>query len=75
MSSTEQYQAPPNGFRTFVIVWMTQSISVFGSALTWFAVTVWLTQSSIRNLSKSLSLPLPSPPSASPTPSPSSLRL
>jgi MFS family permease len=27
-----------------VIVWITQSISVFGSALTWFAVTVWLTQ-------------------------------
>jgi DHA3 family macrolide efflux protein-like MFS transporter len=44
MSSTEQYQAPPNGFRTFVIVWITQSVSVFGSALTWFAVTIWLTQ-------------------------------
>lgn len=44
MSSAEPYQAPPNGFRTFVIVWITQSISVFGSALTWFAVTVWLTQ-------------------------------
>lgn len=45
MLSTEQYQAPPNGFRTFVIVWITQSVSVFGSALTWFAVTIWLTQS------------------------------
>jgi DHA3 family macrolide efflux protein-like MFS transporter len=44
MSFTEPYQPPPNGFRTFVIVWVTQSISVFGSALTWFAVTVWLTQ-------------------------------
>jgi len=38
------YQAPPNGFRTFLIVWLTQSISVFGSALTLFATTIWLTQ-------------------------------
>jgi MFS family permease len=36
--------APANGFRTFLIVWFTQSISVFGSALTLFAVTIWLTQ-------------------------------
>ena len=35
---------PPNGFRTFVIVWITQSISVFGSALTIFAINIWLTQ-------------------------------
>jgi MFS transporter, DHA3 family, macrolide efflux protein len=38
------YQAPPNGFRTFLILWVTQSISVFGSALTFFSVTIWLTQ-------------------------------
>jgi MFS family permease len=38
------YQPPPNGFRTFLIVWFTQSISVFGSALTFFALTIWLTQ-------------------------------
>jgi MFS transporter, DHA3 family, macrolide efflux protein len=38
------YQAPPNGWRTFLIVWVTQSISVFGSALTFFAMTIWLTQ-------------------------------
>jgi MFS family permease len=37
------YQAPANGFRTFVIVWITQSISVFGSALTFFAMNIWLT--------------------------------
>ena len=37
------YQAPPNGFRTFLIVWVTQSVSVFGSALTFFALTIWLT--------------------------------
>jgi MFS family permease len=38
------YEPPPNGFRTFLIVWGTQSVSVFGSALTFFAVTIWLTQ-------------------------------
>ncbi len=38
------YQAPKNGFRTFLIVWATQSVSVFGTALTFFAVTIWLTQ-------------------------------
>ena len=37
------YQAPANGWRTFLIVWVTQSISVFGSALTYFAITIWLT--------------------------------
>jgi MFS transporter, DHA3 family, macrolide efflux protein len=38
------YEPPPNGFRTFSIVWITQSVSVFGSALTLFSVTIWLTQ-------------------------------
>ncbi|MBI4786229.1 MAG: MFS transporter [Chloroflexi bacterium] len=38
------YQSPPHGWRTFLIVWTTQSVSVFGSALTFFAVTIWLTQ-------------------------------
>ena len=38
------YQPPPNGWRTFLIVWATQSVSVFGSALTFFAITIWLTQ-------------------------------
>ncbi len=42
-AATPAYQAPPNGWRTFLIVWATQSISVFGSALTGFAITVWLT--------------------------------
>lgn len=46
MSDQEQteYQPPANGFRTFVVVWLTQSLSVFGSALTWFAITIWLVQ-------------------------------
>ncbi len=38
------YQPPPNGWRTFLIVWFTQSISVFGSDLTFFALSVWLMQ-------------------------------
>lgn len=36
------YVPPPNGFRTFVIVWITQAISVFGSALTHFALNIWM---------------------------------
>lgn len=35
---------PPDGWRTFLIVWSTQALSVFGSAITWFAITIWLTQ-------------------------------
>ncbi|MBI3241275.1 MAG: MFS transporter [Chloroflexi bacterium] len=41
--STAPYQAPPDGWRTFLIVWISQSVSVFGSALTQFAIIVWLT--------------------------------
>jgi DHA3 family macrolide efflux protein-like MFS transporter len=44
-TSPAPYQAPPNGWRTFLVVWVTQSISVFGSALTQFAITIWLTTS------------------------------
>ncbi len=43
-SSAASYQPPPHGWRTFVIVWATQSISVFGSELTFFALSIWLTQ-------------------------------
>ena len=43
LSSNQPYQPPANGFRTFLIVWITQSVSVFGSALTFFAITIWLT--------------------------------
>ncbi|MGE5222966.1 MAG: MFS transporter [Omnitrophica WOR_2 bacterium] len=39
------YQPPPNGWRTFLIVWVTQSVSLLGSALTQFAITIWLTTS------------------------------
>ena len=39
------YETPPHGFRTFLIIWVTQSISVFGSALTFFAINIWLVTS------------------------------
>src|SRR5690349_2212596 len=38
------YTPPANGFRTFLVVWISQSVSVFGSALTYFAINIWLTQ-------------------------------
>lgn len=38
------YKAPENGWRTFLILWVTQSVSVFGSALTFFAINIWLVQ-------------------------------
>jgi DHA3 family macrolide efflux protein-like MFS transporter len=43
-SPQAHYVPPANGWRTFLILWVTQSISVFGSALTYFALTIWLTQ-------------------------------
>jgi MFS family permease len=43
MSESLSYQPPANGWRTFLIVWATQSVSVVGSALTGFAITIWLT--------------------------------
>jgi len=38
------YVAPKNGFRTFVIVWLSQSVSVIGTMLTVFAINIWLAQ-------------------------------
>jgi MFS transporter, DHA3 family, macrolide efflux protein len=38
------YQAPANGFRTFVIVWLSQSVSALGTQLTVFAINIWLVQ-------------------------------
>src|SRR5512139_309415 len=43
-SPTATYQPPPNGWRTFLVTWFTQSISVFGSELTFFALSVWVMQ-------------------------------
>ncbi len=42
-SSVSSYEPPADGWRTFLIVWVTQPISVSGSALTGFAVNIWLT--------------------------------
>ncbi|MFN8497089.1 MAG: MFS transporter [Anaerolineae bacterium] len=36
-------ETPPHGFRTFIIIWVTQSISALGSSLTFFALTIWMT--------------------------------
>ena len=41
---TSTYQPPANGWRTFLFTWFTQSISVFGSELTFFALSVWMMQ-------------------------------
>ncbi|MFZ5827628.1 MAG: MFS transporter [Bacillota bacterium] len=38
-----QDQTPANGFRTFVTVWVTQSVSMIGSMLAFFSLTIWLT--------------------------------
>jgi DHA3 family macrolide efflux protein-like MFS transporter len=38
------YAAPHHGFRTFVIVWFAQSLSVIGSGMTGFALNVYLAQ-------------------------------
>ena len=38
------YTAPHHGFRTFVIVWLAQSLSVIGSGMTGFALNVYLAQ-------------------------------
>lgn len=37
------YTPPKNGFRTFIILWATQSISAMGSAITYFSLTLWIT--------------------------------
>lgn len=44
-ASSTAYEPPPNGFRTFVILWVSQSISHVGSFLTFFAANIWLVQS------------------------------
>ena len=49
MPESPPYQPPAHGFRTFLIVWVTQSISVFGTALTFFSITIWLTLSLYPN--------------------------
>ncbi|MFZ5814609.1 MAG: MFS transporter [Bacillota bacterium] len=38
------YTAPPHGFRTFIALWASQSVSSFGTLLTFFALNIWLVQ-------------------------------
>lgn len=44
VSVSTAYEPPAHGWRTFLIVWATQSVSVFGTALTFFSLNIWLTQ-------------------------------
>lgn len=44
MSSAEEYTPPAHGMRTFVIVWVSQSISTIGTSVTFFTIIIWLTQ-------------------------------
>lgn len=41
---TEQYTPPANGWRTFVTVWATQSLSILGTQIMFFALTIWMAQ-------------------------------
>src|SRR5262249_37561191 len=34
---------PADGFRTFLVLWASQSVSLIGSSLTYFPVNIWLT--------------------------------
>jgi MFS family permease len=45
----EHYEPPPNGFRTFLVVWATQSLSVVGNGIAFFATIIWLTQTQFPN--------------------------
>lgn len=38
------YEAPKHGFRTFSIIWATQSVSVLGTNLTVFALNIYMAQ-------------------------------
>lgn len=44
MSTNEVYEPPKNGWRTFVTVWITQSFSIVGSQIMFFALTIWIAQ-------------------------------
>lgn len=43
MDQQRPYTPPADGFRTFIVLWTTQALSVFGAGLTYFAMTIWLT--------------------------------
>lgn len=39
-----QQKPQPTGFKTFLVLWITQSLSTMGSTMTLFVTTIWLTQ-------------------------------
>src|SRR5688572_11372406 len=41
-TNPEEYQPPENGWRTFVIVWVTQSFSLIGTQIAFFALIIWI---------------------------------
>src|SRR5688500_17389823 len=53
-----EYVPPPNGWRTFLTLWGTQSLSVFGSALTFFTINIWLIVKEFPNDDQKLQLGL-----------------
>ncbi|THF68755.1 MFS transporter [Deinococcus sp. Arct2-2] len=44
MSIPSSSGVPANGWRTFLTLWASQSVSRFGSALSWFALTIYMAQ-------------------------------
>lgn len=44
MNTTDAYEPPKNGWRTFVTVWATQSFSIVGTQIMFFALTIWIAQ-------------------------------
>ncbi|ANE44480.1 MFS transporter [Deinococcus puniceus] len=44
MATQSSPGVPPNGWRTFLALWASQSVSRFGSALSWFALTIYMAQ-------------------------------
>jgi MFS family permease len=44
MEPVDKEQVPKDGWRTFLVLWGTQSLSQFGTQVTFFAITLWLVQ-------------------------------
>lgn len=43
-SAAADASVSPHGFRSFCVLWASQSLSVLGSSITWFAMILWLTR-------------------------------
>src|SRR4026209_859182 len=44
MSTTDTYEPPANGWRTIGTVWATQALSILGTQIMFFALTIWMAQ-------------------------------